>query len=95
MHPIMPAKCMYIKKLLVYGISIIITVFYKHTACTLACGNGEAANEFCDACILQNICQSDSPCQHGGVCIRGSGPDEYSCDCSQTNYIGINCSEII
>ena len=32
------------------------------------------------------------PCQNGGSCILLSAPDNYTCDCSGTGYIGTNCT---
>ena len=48
--------------------------------------------------IHNNSCQSatclqDQPCQNGGVCIIGSSPDQYTCNCTGTGYQGVNCTE--
>ncbi|XP_019859007.1 PREDICTED: deleted in malignant brain tumors 1 protein-like [Amphimedon queenslandica] len=37
------------------------------------------------------ICEL-SPCQNGGSCTLVSAPSNYTCDCTDTGYQGINCS---
>ena len=43
-------------------------------------------------CVLSNICQL-SPCQNEGSCTLVSAPSNYTCDCTDTGYQGINCSD--
>lgn len=39
-----------------------------------------------------NECESN-PCKNNGICI--DGPNNYTCNCSQTGYTGTNCEENI
>ena len=63
-----------------------------YIVCNYTCGPGEAANATCNGCDLIDICLRDMPCQNGGSCILLSPPDNYTCDCSGTGYIGTNCT---
>ena len=64
-----------------------------HAACGLSsCGDGYFFNStFCN-CDLTDICLADNPCGNGGVCTLVSSPDQYTCNCTATYYMGTNCS---
>ena len=61
-------------------------------ACGLSsCGDGYFFNStFCN-CDLTDICQADNPCANE-VCMLVSSPDQYTCNCTGTDYMGTNCS---
>ena len=61
-------------------------------ACGLTCGSGYMLNSTECICNLVDICLAETPCDNNGICILGSLPDEYTCNCINTGYIGINCS---
>ena len=66
---------------------------FSPLACGLTdCGDGYVFNSTLCSCVLVNICQADNPCTNG-VCELIS-PDQYTCDCTGTNYIGTNCSGV-
>ena len=44
------------------------------------------------SCILTDTCVANTPCANNGTCVLGSSPDNYTCDCSGTNFMGVNCS---
>ena len=71
----------------IFNTLILNYIVYNYT-----CSSGEAANATCNGCDLVDICQRDLPCQNGGSCILLSAPDNYTCDCSGTGYIGTNCT---
>ena len=71
---------------------IFNTLILYYIVCNYTCSPGEAANATCNGCDLTDICLQDIPCQNGGSCILLSAPDNYTCDCSGTGYIGTNCN---
>ena len=71
---------------------IFNTLILYYIVCNYICSPGEAANATCNGCDLTDICLRDMPCQNGGSCILLSAPDNYTCDCSGTGYIGTNCT---
>ena len=42
-------------------------------------------------CILTGTCLANRPCANNGTCVLGSSPDRYTCDCTGTNFIRVNC----
>ena len=66
--------------------------FIYPTVCDLSCGPGYVPDPNCSICVLINICKAETPCENNGVCILGSQPDEYTCDCTNTGYTGTNCT---
>ena len=73
-------------------IYVVNTLILYYIECNYTCGPGEVANATCNGCNLIDICLRDKPCQNGGSCILLSPPDNYSCDCSGTGYMGTNCT---
>ena len=63
-----------------------------YTVCNYTCGPGEVVNATCNGCNLTDICLRDMPCQNGGSCILLSVPDNYTCNCSGTGYMGTYCN---
>ncbi len=59
-----------------------------------SCSDGESFNSTACNCDLTDICLADNPCVNG-VCNLGSSPDQYTCNCTGTNYMGTNCSGIV
>ena len=55
------------------------------------CENGYTYNKDCSSCVVSDICVADNPCING-VCELISSPDQYTCNCTGTNYMGTNCS---
>ena len=43
-------------------------------------------------CNLNDICLAIMPCDNGGICILNSPPDNYTCNCTGTGFMGTNCS---
>ena len=70
----------------------IISILETFIVCNYTCGPGEVRNSTCDGCDLIDICKQDKPCKNGGSCILLSAPDNYTCDCSGTGYMGTNCT---
>ena len=68
------------------------TLILYYIECVYTCGPGEVANPACNGCSLIDICLRDKPCQNGGSCILLSPPDNYTCNCSGTGYMGTNCT---
>ena len=66
--------------------------FLYLTVCSLSCEPGYAPDPRCSICVLINICEAETPCENNGVCILGSQPDEYTCNCTNTGYTGTNCT---
>ena len=66
--------------------------FLYLTVCSLSCEPGYAPDPSCSICVLINICEAETLCDNNGVCILGSQPDEYICDCTNTGYTGTNCT---
>ena len=58
------------------------------------CNPGYIANATCNECILNDICMADNPCQNGGTCTLLSSPNNYTCNCTDTEYDGMNCTGI-
>lgn len=44
-----------------------------------------------DNCQLINPCNKPKACEHDGLCIPSMDNGTYSCDCSNTGYIGKTC----
>ena len=61
--------------------------------CSFVCEEGFVPSSDCAACQVDNICLADNPCDNG-ECMLGSSPNEYTCNCTGTNYMGTNCSGI-
>ena len=74
---------------LIYRVNTLILYYIQ---CDYTCGTGEVANATCNGCNLIDICLRDKPCQNGELCILLSYPDNYSCNCSGTGYMGTNCT---
>ena len=71
----------------------IFTHFYLFTHWTLILSLGCPINNTCEPlCGLEIIGEAETPCDNNGVCILGSQPDEYTCDCTNTGYTGTNCT---
>ena len=66
--------------------------FLYLTVCGLSCGPGHVPDPNCSICVFINICEAETPCENNGVCILGSQPDEYTCNCTNTGYTGMNCT---
>lgn len=50
-------------------------------------------------CTLRDICEATVPtdseqCENGGICTLISAPDQFSCDCTNTDFTGERCSLI-
>ncbi len=58
----------------------------------LDCADGYTLNSTLCSCKLSNICVADNPCTNNGACELVSSPDQYTCDCTGTNYMGTLCS---
>ena len=58
--------------------------------CGLTCSSGYTLDSISCTCDLSDICLADNPCANG-VCTLVSAPDQYTCDCTGTNYMGTNC----
>ena len=43
------------------------------------------------SCILTDTCLANKPCADNGTYVLGSSPDRYTCDCTGTNFTGVNC----
>ena len=43
------------------------------------------------SCILTDTCLANTPCANNGTCVLGSSPDNYTFDCTRTNFMGANC----
>ena len=63
-----------------------------YTVCSYTCGPSEVPNATCNGCDMIDVCLRDMPCQNGGSCILLSAPDNYTCNCSGTGYVDINCT---
>ena len=51
---------------------------------------------YCTQCVLNDICVADdSLCQNGGTCTLLSSPGNYTCNCTGTGYIGVNCTGML
>ena len=62
--------------------------------CSL-CGNGYMVDSNnCTRCVLNDTCVANNPCQNGGTCTLLSSPDNYTCNCTDTGYTGVNCNSI-
>ena len=59
--------------------------------CSISCLDGHTVNSTVCSCVLTDICVADNPCING-VCELVSSPDQYTCNCTGTNYMGTNCS---
>ena len=59
--------------------------------CSISCLDGYTLNSTLCSCTLTDICVADNPCTNG-VCELVSSPDQYTCNCTGTNYMGTNCS---
>ena len=46
----------------------------------------------CTRCVLNDTCVANNPCQNGGTCTLFSSPDNYTCNCTDTGYTGVNCT---
>ena len=66
--------------------------YVLYIACSLLCEAGYEVNPNCSKCNLTNICEAEIPCQNNGICILGSQPDNYTCNCTNTGYVGTNCT---
>ena len=76
----------------VYKTGIIYLII--HTLLPVYNIEGCGPNEIIHNNSCQSItCLQDQPCQNGGVCIIGSCPDQYTCNCTGTGYGGVNCTE--
>ena len=62
--------------------------------CDLSCINGYTADSMCVKCILDDICEAESPCKNRGTCILGETPDQFSCRCLDNFDEATNCSSI-
>uniref|UniRef100_A0A1X7SIJ7 EGF-like domain-containing protein n=1 Tax=Amphimedon queenslandica TaxID=400682 RepID=A0A1X7SIJ7_AMPQE len=60
--------------------------------CNLTCSASYTVNSNCTGCDSTSICDADSPCMNGGQCIQYSPPDNYTCNCTDTGYEGVNCT---
>ena len=75
-------------------INIHLVIMLALLVCSLNCSEGFIIDDNCQACSLSNICLADNPCQNSAICVLQAPPDNYTCDCSGTNYIGDNCTGI-
>ena len=68
---------------------------FSPLACGLTdCSDGYVFNSTLCSCVLTDICRvADNPCTNG-VCELVNSPDNYTCNCTGTNYMGTNCSGI-
>ncbi len=57
----------------------------------LDCADEQTLNFTMCSCVLTDICVADNPCTNG-VCELVSSPDQYTCNCTGTNYMGTLCS---
>ena len=73
-------------------LSVSLSLCVSLSVCNLICPEGFTVDLDCSACNLTDICLADNPCQNGGVCTLNSKPDDYVCNCTNTNYIGTNCT---
>ena len=78
---------MYVNSIIV----IYLLQFLFSTVCGLSCLPGNIPDPTCAMCVLSNICEAKTPCKNNGVCIIGSQPYEYSCNCVN-NFEGVNCT---
>ena len=65
---------------------------FSPIVCDLSCEPGYAVAASCSICVLINICEAVTPCDNNGICILGSQPDEYICNCTNIAYTGTNCT---
>ena len=71
----------------------IITVF-SPLACGLTdCSDGYVFNSTLCSCVLTDICVADNPCSNG-VCELVNSTDNYTCNCTGTDYTGTTCSGV-
>ena len=63
----------------------------NHTGCELSCGVGFVSDFDNCMCNLTDICLAIMPCDNGN-CILNSPPDNYTCNCTGTGFMGTNCS---
>ena len=66
-------------------------IYNTSIACGLSCGDGYNFNSISCTCDLTDICQADNPCANHAICTLVSSPDQYTCDCTGTNFMGTNC----
>ena len=72
---------------------IIIIIIIILLACNLTCPAGHIVNTTsCNECIFTSICDRDSPCHNGGNCIQYLPATNYTCNCTDTGYKGVNCT---
>ncbi len=68
---------------------------FSPLACGLTdCADGYTLNSAMCSCELTDICVADNPCTNNGVCELVSSPDNYTCNCTGTNYMGTNCTGV-
>ena len=73
---------------------LLVTLLYT-IACNLTCPAGYIPNSNCSQCVFSDICERDMPCQNGGICMLVSAPDNYTCNCTGTRYVGVNCTGML
>ena len=66
-------------------------MYFLSIACGIVCDPGYMLNFSQCLCILTDTCQANRPCANNGTCVLGSSPDNYTCDCTGTNFMGANC----
>ena len=68
---------------------------YILAVCGLSsCNTGYTLNITLCSCVLTDVCLAYKPYCNSGECMLGSSPDQYTCNCAGTNYMGTNCSGI-
>ena len=60
-------------------------------ACGIVCDQGYMLNSSQCSCILTDTCLANTQCANNGTCVLGSSPDNYTFDCTGTNFMGGNC----
>ena len=53
--------------------------------CGVVCDPGYMLNSSQCSCILTD--QANTPCANNGTCVLGSSTDNYTCDCTGTNFM--------
>ena len=70
----------------------ILYMYFLSIACGVVCDPGYMFNSSQCSCILTDTCLANTPCANNGTCVLGSSSKRYTCNCTGTNFMGVNCS---
>ena len=75
-----------------YSQCLCFQVILSFSDCSLNCTAGFIPDDDCVECILNDSCVAFTPCDNGGICMLGSSPDKFDCDCTNNYDPASNCS---